>query len=159
MEGNQLELRYSFGRHYNEIPLNPVLYLEWHPRHLAQDRAEVRLLLGGDAGSKFLWASNLFFEMNVDDYNASYAEGKDMEVGATVAGSYAAVGDVLRLGGELKAGGDMHGEPTLSPMVLVGPSALLKVRKLGLKLTATVFFGLMERDPRVQTLLIAGWAF
>ena len=157
VEGQQIELRYSFGLHYNDIPLNPVLYLEWHPRRAAQDRAEVRMLFGGDAG-KFLWASNLFYEMNIDGFNAPNTEGKDIEVGISGAASYG-FGDFFRLGAEIKTGGDMHGGGALQPMLLLGPNALVKVQSLGLKLTATFFFGVMDQDPKFYPLVIAGWQF
>lgn len=162
VEGQQIELRYSFGLHYNDIPLNPVLYLEWHPRKDEQDRAEVRLLLGGDVG-KWLWAANLFYEVNVDRYGAPGAEGADMELGLTAAASYG-FNDYFRLGAEVKTGGDMHGlnedgSASFKPMMLVGPNVLFKVPSLKLKLTATCFFGLFDQDPRVYPLVIAGWGF
>jgi len=158
VEGNQIELRYSFGRSYNEIPLNPVLYLEWHPRKGVQDRAEVRLLLGGDLVPRMLWAANLFFETNVNYFKNPSAEGGDIELGATAAASFSLIPQ-LRLGLETKLGVDQHGESTFYPMALVGPNLLLKSTALGLKLTATAFLGLAPKDPRVQVLTIAGWAF
>ena len=162
VEGQQIELRYSFGLHYNDIPLNPVLYLEWHPRRNAQDRAEVRLLLGGDVG-KWLWAANVFYEMNIDRYHSPGSEKMDLEVGATLAASYG-FNDYFRLGAEVKAGGDMHGlnddgTQTLKPMLLAGPNVLFKLPKAKLKLTATCFFGVFNKDPRVYPLIIAGWGF
>lgn len=156
-EGQQIEMRYSFGLHYNDIPFNPVLYLEWHPRHHAQDRAEARLLLGGDVG-KVLWAANLFYEMNVDGYNAPVNEGKDLEVGATAAASYG-FGDYVRVGAEVKAGGDMHGGPSVQPMFLAGPNVLLKLPSAHLKLTATLLIGAMDQDPKLYPWIIAGWGF
>src|SRR5262249_9618951 len=158
VEGNQIELRYSFGRSYNEVPLNPVLYLEWHPRKGVQDRAEARVLLGGDLAPRILWAANLFFETNVNYFKSPSAEGGDIELGATLAASFALVPQV-RLGLESKLGVDQHGEPIFYPMVMVGPNLLLKSTALGLKLTATAFFGLAPRDPRVLLSTIAGWAF
>jgi hypothetical protein len=159
VEGNQLELRYSFARHYDDILLNPVLYLEWHPRHGAQDRAEARLLLGGDVGVRGLWAANVFYEQNIDDFEKPYAEGTDTELGATGAFSWAVWDRYLRVGAEVKAGLDQHGTPTYYPMALAGPNVLLKVPDADLKLTATAFFGLSEHDPRMRLLVIAGWGF
>lgn len=158
VEGNQIELRYSFGRSYNEIPLNPVLYLEWHPRKGAQDRAEVRLLLGGDLGPRLLWAGNVFFETNVNYFKSPSAEGGDMELGTDLAASFAVIPQ-LRLGLETRLGVDQHGDPTFYPMALIGPNLLLKSTSLKLKLTATAFFGLAAKDPRVKIFTIAGWAF
>jgi hypothetical protein len=158
VEGNQIEMRYSFGRTYNQIPLNPVLYLEWHPRKGAQDRAEGRLLLGGNLAPRLLWATNLFFESNVNYFKMPSAQGGDIEAGATLAASYAVLPQ-LRLGLETKVGVDQHSDPTFYPMALVGPNVLLKSTRLGLKLTATAFVGLAPKDPRIQILAIAGWAF
>jgi len=159
VEGNQFEMRYAFASQYNEISWNPVLYLEWHPRKQAQDRAEVRLLMGGDLPAAGLWAVNLFFEGNVDYFKASYAEGFDGEMGATAAVSFPVVKDVLRLGAELQGGVDQHGSPRFYASGFLGPDLLLTYRPAGLKLTATALFGLLPEDPRVRLLVIAGWQF
>lgn len=159
VEGNQIELRYALGRHFNEIPLNPVIYLEWHPRNHAQDRAEARLLLGGDAGERGLWAVNLFGEMNVDGLDGPQSEGRDTEIGATAAFNTAVYRDIVRVGAEIKGGADQHGEPVYHPMLLAGPNVVLLAPRAGLKLTATVFLGIFDRDPRARVLAIAGWAF
>ena len=134
-----------------------MLYLEWHPRKSAQARAEVRLLLGGDLASRFIWAANLFAESNVEDVNKPGSEGADLELGATGAVSFSVIEGLLRVGAEVKVGVDEHGGPTLLPMALVGPNLLIKSKWLGLKLTATLLFGLMPKDPRFQPFLIAGW--
>jgi len=159
VEGNQFEMRYAFASQYNEISWNPVLYLEWHPRKQAQDRAEVRLLMGGDLPAAGLWAVNLFFEGNVDYFKASYAEGFDGEMGATAAVSFPVLKDVLRLGAELQGGVDQHGSPRFYASGFLGPDLLLTYRPAGLKLTATALFGLFPEDPRVRLLVIAGWQF
>jgi hypothetical protein len=158
-QGEQLELRVAFGSYYNSIPTNPVLYLEFAPKHAAQDRAEIRLLLGGDVGTHILWAANLFAECNVDDFNASYAEGVDAEGGLTAAGSFAVVPEWLRVGLEGRGGFDMHGSPTLYPSLMFGPNILFTARPAHFKLTATALFGLIPQDPRVRLFLIAGVGF
>ena len=159
VQGNQLELRYAFGSAYDSVPLNPVLYLEWAPRKAAQDRAEVRLLLGQDASPRLLWAANLFVESNVDYFKAAGAEGFDAEAGVTAAGSYCLIEDVLRLGAEGRFGADQHGELAFAPSAMLGPSLLLTARPSRLKLTVTALVGLLERDPRVRLLVVGGWAF
>jgi hypothetical protein len=159
VEGNQIELRYAFAARYNEIPWNPVLYLEWHPRKAAQDRAEVRLLMGGDLPAAGLWAVNVFAEGNVDYFNASYAEGFDGEFGATAATSFPVIPDVLRLGAEIRGGVDQHGTDTFYASGFIGPNLLLTYRPAGLKLTATALVGLFSEDPRVRLFVIAGWQF
>lgn len=159
VEGNQIELRYAFASRYNEIPWNPVLYLEWHPRKQAQDRAEVRLLMGGDLPLAGVWAANVFAEGNVDYFNASYAEGFDGEFGATASVSFPVAGDWLRLGAEVQGGVDQHGSPRFYASGLLGPNVLLTYRPAGLKLTATALFGLFPEDPVCRLLVIAGWQF
>jgi len=157
VEGEQIEVRYSFGRVYNQLPLNPVLYLEWHPRHQAQDRAEVRLLLGGDLAAHGLWAFNAYAESNADGFRGAGNVGADAEVGGTAALSFPALGKWLRLGAEAQVGADEHGGQAFQPVALVGPNVLLAAHSVGLKLTATSYFGLMPMDPRVRLLVIAGW--
>ncbi len=94
-EGNQIEARIALDPVYGRTPMNPVLYLEWHPMHLAADRAEVRLLGGGQLlGPKLVGAVNLFFEQNVTNGpDASAPSGSSFaanpELGATGAISYA----------------------------------------------------------------------
>jgi hypothetical protein len=55
-----------------------VLYLEWHPRKGLQDRAEIRLLVGGDLRAQGLWAANVFAESNVNHFNAPGNEGENL---------------------------------------------------------------------------------
>ncbi|MGZ5957700.1 MAG: hypothetical protein ACXWK5_02590 [Myxococcaceae bacterium] len=159
IDGNQFEIRYAFAAEYNEISWNPVLYIEWYPRKGQQDRAEVRLLVGGDLGPTGLWAANLYAEGNVDYFKASYAEGFDGEFGATASASWPVIKDVMRLGAELKGGVDQHGTPTFYASAFVGPNVLLTYRPAGLKLTATALFGLFSADPLVRLFVIAGWQF
>jgi hypothetical protein len=159
VEGNQIEMRYSFADTYNAIPWNPVLYLEWHPRKQAQDRAEVRLLMGGDLPAEGLWACNVFVEGNIDYFNASYAEGWDGEIGATAGMNFPVIPNVMRLGAEVRGGVDQHGSPRFYPSGFIGPNMVLTYRPAGLKLTATALIGLFEQDPRVRLFVIAGWGF
>ena len=159
IEGNQIELRYAFAAHYNEISWNPVLYIEWHPRKQAQDRAELRLLVGGDLPAAGIWAANVFAEGNVNYFNASFAEGFDGEFGVSASASYPVAGDWLRLGAEIQGGVDQHGSPRFYASGLLGPNVLLTYRPARLKLTATAMFGLFHEDPLVRLFVIAGWQF
>jgi len=152
-EGNRIELRYSISREYGAIWANPTIYLEWHPRHDAPDRAEMRLLLGGQIGGSILGAANFFYEQNLE---TSGPEGTDAEVGTQLAASYPVL-PWMRLGGELKLGLDQHGTPKFSTVALAGPNAILKLDRF--KLTATLFFGIAPDDPRINPFLIAGYAF
>src|SRR5215472_3587950 len=159
VEGNQIELRYAFAANYNEISWNPVLYIEWHPRKQAQDRAELRLLVGGDLPAAGIWAANVFAEGNVNYFNASFAEGFDGEFGVSASASFPVAGDWLRLGAEVQGGVDQHGSPRFYASGFVGPNVLLTYRPAQLKLTATALFGLFHEDPLVRLFVIAGWQF
>ncbi len=152
-EGNRIELRYSFARAYGEIWANPTLYLEWHPRHGAPDRAEMRLLLGGRIAGQLLGAVNFFYEQNMQ---TSTPDGRDAELGSQLAASYPLF-QLLRVGAELKVGLDQHGTSNFSAVLLAGPNAILKAGSF--KLTGTLFFGIAADDPRVMPFLIAGYAF
>jgi hypothetical protein len=152
-EGNRIELRYSLARQYGDIWANPTVYLEWHPRHGAPDRAEARLLLGGQITGRILGAANLYYEQNVE---SSGPEGTDAELGAQLAAN-TPLASWLRFGAELKLGLDQHGTSTFSPVTLAGPNAILKLGMF--KLTTTLFFGLAHDDPRIDLFLIAGYGF
>lgn len=153
-EGNRIELRYSIAREYGAIWANPTIYLEWHPRRDAPDRAEARLLLGGQIFGRLLGAVNFYFEQNVE---TSSPEGTDTEVGAHWAASYGLMGNSLRIGGELKTGLDKHGGPKFLPAVAAGPNALFKLGNF--KLTGTLLYGFASDDPRFESFLIAGFGF
>ena len=124
-EGNQLEARIAIPSYYGQLFANPVIYLEWHPRHNQPDRAELRLLLGG-APTKWMYlAVNPYIETNVeptDFYNAALdpKSGQlqvvhttkfiaDMEFGTTAAIGFR-VHEKFRLSTELKIGADMLGD-------------------------------------------------
>ena len=72
-EGNQIEARIAIPSYYGQISRNPVIYLEWHPRHNEPDRAEFRLLLGG-APTRWLYlAVNPYVETNVESTDFVHA--------------------------------------------------------------------------------------
>src|SRR5262245_61980549 len=89
-EGNQIEARIAIDPVYGRTWGNPVVYLEWHPRHLDADRAETRLLLGGELAPKLLGAANLFYEQNITNTVAGFVPNP--EVGVTASLSYAVLG-------------------------------------------------------------------
>jgi len=153
-EGNQIELRYSVARSYGEIWGNPTFYLEWHPRRDVPDRAEGRLLLGGEIVPHVVGAANFYYEQNVD---TGTKEGRDAELGVVTAASYGLLDEHLRLGGEIKIGLDQHGGKKFQPVLEMGPNVLVRVGHF--KLTATFFIGLANDDPRVEPMVIAGHAF
>jgi hypothetical protein len=158
-QGTSMEMRYSISSVYNAIPWNPVLYFEFTTRKNAQDRAEFRLLAGGDLPWGGLWASNFFIESNIDYFNESYSEGADLELGVTASVNFPVVKDWLRLGAELRAGFDEHGTTTLYGNFQLGPEMVIVYRPANLKLTASALFGVCSQDPLVRLYLIAGWQF
>jgi hypothetical protein len=153
-EGNQIEARYSFARNYGELWGNPTLYLEWHPRHHAPDRAEARMLIGGELLPRLMGALNVYVEQNVTDRDGP--EGVDGELGFNAAASYGVIDDHLRIGAETKLGLDQHGKPDYVPLVEVGPNILVHAGRF--KATATFLFGLEPTDPRYEPFLILGYA-
>jgi len=154
-EGNQIEMRYSIAGTYGQIWSNPTLYLEWHPRHNAPDRAEGRVLIGGMLFIPHLvGAANFFYEQNIE---TNTAEGRDGELGVQAAASYGFFEGHLRFGAEVKVGLDQHGGPTFQPALLAGPNALVRIGPF--KLTGTFFVGFLENDPRIEPYLIAGLGF
>ena len=156
-QGVSLEMRYAIAPVYNAISWNPVLYFELTTNKNAQDRAEFRLLAGGDLPGEGLWASNFFIEGNIDYFNEPYSDGADMEIGVTASFNFPVVRDWLRLGAELRTGVDQHGTPTFYGVFQIGPELLLTYRPANLKLTASALFGICLEDPLVRLYLIAGW--
>ena len=112
VEGNQIELRYAFATTYNEIPWNPVLYLEWYPRKQAQDRAEIRLLMGGDLGPTRPLGGEPLRRGQRRLLQGLLRRGLRRRVRGDRLGQLAGrSNDWLRLGAEAKGGVDQHGSP------------------------------------------------
>ena len=140
-EGVQIEARVAIPSYYGQVFANPVVYLEFHPRHNAPDRAEVRLLLGG-APTRWLYlAVNPYVETNVeptDTPSATIVGGMpavktttsfiaDLEFGTTVAVGFRLT-DWLRVSAETKIGADMLGDPNnqLHFVWWAGPGFIVK---------------------------------
>src|SRR5260370_39492205 len=93
-------MRYSIAIAYGQIWGNPTLYLEWHPRHNAPDRAEGRVLLGGTLfAPELIGAANFFYEQNIE---TNTLEGRDPEVGRPAAAGSGLFKGHLRVAGELR---------------------------------------------------------
>jgi hypothetical protein len=159
-EGNQIEARIAVDPVYGRTPLNPVVYLEWHPRHLDGDRAEGRLLLGGELlGPELVGAVNLFYEQNLTD-SPDPLGGQHFvpnpEVGATAAASYAVVDQRLRLGAEVKLAfeKELFEDAEWEQQLLVGPSLSTRLVGTSLKLFATVLFGVTDDAKKVDAFVI-----
>jgi hypothetical protein len=164
-EGVQLEARIAIPSYYGQIFGNPVIYLEWHPRHNDADRAEVRILLGGQLHPRVFLALNPYFETNVEQSGAGCPGAApcwilDAEVGTTIAVGVK-ITDWLRASAELKIGGDMLGDPNnkFHFVAWAGPGFIVKPLpgKLQhyLKIMGTLLIDLVPRDdPNVAPQLL-----
>ncbi len=152
-EGVQIEARIAIPDHYGQMPLNPVVYLEFHPRHDDPDRAEIRLLLGG-APTRWLYlVANPYFETNIEPTAGRFV--MDAEVGTTLAAGFR-VTDGFRLSAGAKIGGDMLGGAAdkLHFVWFFGPGLIWKplpkpVRKY-FKIMATCLFAMPGTDVNAQ---------
>ena len=149
VEGNQFELRYAFASEYNEISWNPVLYLEWHPRKNAQDRAEIRLLMGGDLPADRPLGDEPLRRGQRRLLQGLLRRGLRRRVrGDRRRSACRWSHDWLRLGAEVRrAASTSTGAPRFYASGIVGPNVLLTYRPANLKLTATALFGLFSEDP------------
>lgn len=148
-EGNQIELRIAIPSYYGQIFANPVIYLEWRPRHSAPDRAEARLLLGGELLPRLYLAVNLIYEVNVE------GSVRDQEAGASVGVGYG-LHEKLRLGFEARGGGDQLGSNTWHGVAYLGPSVIWKPLGKRLKLMGSWLFGLTSDSHSHLPTLIVG---
>jgi hypothetical protein len=154
-EGVQIEARIAIPDHYGQMPLNPVIYLEFHPRHDDPDRAEVRLLLGGAATHWLYLVANPYFETNIEPTAGRFV--MDAEVGTTLAAGFR-VTDGLRLSVEAKIGGDMLGDVAnrfhfvwfLGPGLIWKP--LPRAYRRYFKVMATCLFAMPGTDVNAQEL-------
>ena len=170
-EGEQIEARIAIPSYYGQMFANPVIYLEWHPRHDEPDRAEVRLLLGG-APTRWLYlVVNPYVETNIESTDVSDRGHRsiaklptmvksskfiaDAEFGTTVAAGFR-VADWLRLRAELKIGADMLGDREQQAALRLVPGARLhpeaaapKYRKY-LKVMFTCLFAMPGTDENAQ---------
>jgi hypothetical protein len=182
-EGNQIEARIAIPSYYGQYFGNPVIYLEWHPRHNQPDRAEVRLLLGGAPTRWFYLVVNPYVETNIEPTETQTAvidpatnmpklekSNKfiaDMEFGTTVAAGFR-VSEWLRLSAELKIGADMLGDADnrLHFVWFLGPGFILKPLpgryRQYLKIMGTCLFampGTNEAAQQFEPLFIIGSQF
>lgn len=164
-EGNQIEVRIAVDPVYGRTPLNPVIYIEWHPRHLDGDRAEVRLL-GGDQilGEKLVGAFNLFYEQNLTrspDGMGGATYVPNPEAGITAAASYAVAGQSLRLGAEMKYAIEKGewSDASWEQQLLVGPNLSTRIIGERLKAYITVLFGITDDAKKVDSFFILASGF
>jgi len=164
-EGNQIEVRIAVDPVYGRTPMNPVVYLEWHPRHLDGDRAEVRLLGGEEIlADKLVGAFNLFYEQNLTrspDGMGGATFIPNPEAGVTAAASYAVAGQKLRVGAEVKYAmeKELWSDGRWEQQLLAGPNLSTRIAGEKLKAYATVLFGLTEDAKQVDSFLILASGF
>ena len=159
-EGTQIEARIAVDPVYGRTPLNPVVYLEWHPLHLGPTRAETRLLLGGQLlDGKVMAATNLFYEQNVTKGPGGYEPNP--EGGFTAAASYAVKGQQLRVGAEVKFALEkaFFDDDAWEKQLLVGPNLPTRLIGQQLKLYSTVLFGITDDAKKVDGYLILASGF
>jgi hypothetical protein len=94
-EGYQLELRYAFAD-WGVLPLNPTIYLEYHPRKDKPEKAEARLLLSDDMAHGWHYAVNVGYEVEL------WGEEKEREMLATAAFHTNALSRSVSLGAEVR---------------------------------------------------------
>lgn len=154
-EGTQIEARIAVDPVFGRTPLNPVVYLEWHPLHLGPTRAEGRLLLGELVGDKLLTAFNLFYEQNVTK-DAENTFVPNPEGGFTAAASYAVKGQQLRVGAEVKFAleKELWADDRWEKQLLVGPNLSTRLAGEKLKLFTTVLFGITDDAKQIDGYLI-----
>jgi hypothetical protein len=151
--GVAAEVRVALPSYWGETFMNPTLYFEVASQYYNSPRAEFRLLLGGELFTpKLLAAANLLYEQNIfwGPTNTT-----DMEVGGDFGVNYDLVDGIFKVGAEMQAGWDMHGTRTLQPVLLIGPSVILKTKDNALKLLATLLFGTEPDDPKYKPVIIA----
>jgi hypothetical protein len=149
----QIELRIAIPSYYGQIPLNPVIYVEFKPRHDNPDRAEFRLLLGGSPTRWLFLAANPYVETNVEPTAGTYIA--DAEFGTTLAAGFR-VASWLNLNAEAKIGGDMLGDPNnkVHFVWFLGPGFIVKplpgALKRYLKIMGTCLFAMPGTDEAAQ---------
>ncbi|MBI5481265.1 MAG: hypothetical protein HY906_20570 [Deltaproteobacteria bacterium] len=163
-QGIALELRIAIPKRYGTIWGNPVVYLEYVSNHDAPDKAEAKLLLGGELFTpRLLGVINLVFECLVNKLRGEPYKGEP-EFGLTAAASYEVMRQHLRLGAEARLifesgtfGAVRRGD--VETLLLLGPNVAWHVVGRHLKLYATMFFGVTEAAPRYApwVILATSW--
>lgn len=157
VEGMQIEGRFTPFR-YGEVFLNPTLYLEWHPQTRGPNRAEARLLFGGEITRRLRGATNLFFEQNVDSPDGVKANFvADREVGFTAALSYAVIDRVLSLGAETRILEDQQGDrETYQNVAKLGPAVWLSDETGSVFVVGSFLCGLTDHSDKFNTIVVVG---
>jgi hypothetical protein len=157
IQGAQIEGRFAPWR-YGTVFGNPALYLEWHPQNRDANRAEVRLLLGGQIFTpRPRGAINPFVEQNVDAPAAGAPFLADREMGVAAAAGYGVVENALMLGGEIKAAADQEGTGTYRSNVRLGPSLWTQLGDGHFHVTAMALAGVTATSNGIESTMIVGY--
>jgi hypothetical protein len=159
IEGWQIEARIA-PWDYGKVWGNPTLYLEAHPQTRGPNRAEARLLLGGELLTPRLrGAINPFYEFNLDSPNGVHADyAPEVEAGVTGAGAFAVVPDfAIGVEGRYQMeqqGKDENNPRKYFPVAKVGPTVWLRTLEGHLSFTVAGLFGATENSDAFLTTAI-----
>jgi hypothetical protein len=161
IEGASLETRIA-PWDYGQIWGNPVLYLEFKGQTRAADRAEARILLGGELGlPKLRGGVNAFYEQNVDSATGDLDDYElGIETGASAAISYAIVPE-YSVGIEGRLAAEQQGAAPDNPdafqsVLKVGPSMWFNLAEGHFFIVATMLAGMTEYSDALATTLVLG---
>jgi hypothetical protein len=113
----KVELRYALAD-WGDIPTNPTVYLELVRENGGPPRAEVKLLLGDEAATRWHWGVNAVFE-------AQLGGAQENEYAFTAAVAYTVLDEIFSLGleAQLEAADDASGRLRFNSVeAAAGPS-------------------------------------
>jgi len=155
-EGVQVELRYALAD-WDEIILNPTLYIEWIERGGSQEKPnkyEAKLLLGDEIGCNWFYASNFILEQEVE------GDERETELAWTNAISTTIIERRLMAGVEMNwSGTTVKGERSdMSNSFQIGPSLQFRPTNRTF-LDVVALFGTTSESPETQLYMIFGYQF
>lgn len=149
VEGYQTELRWAFAD-WGEILANPTIYLEYHTRVDAPDKAEIRFLFADDIAPKFHWSANVLAETELG------GEEVEREYALTGGLSYNLVNS-FAVGAETKVEWadveDNRGH--FGNSVYVGPSLQLRAIQ-GMHFNMAWLYGANDDAHKAEGIIVAG---
>jgi len=152
-QGSRVALRYSVAGAYGQVPGNPVVEVEFNPRHLSPDRAAIRASAGGAVTDRVVTATGVFLEQNLERHTPA---GVDGSFGVTASGSYR-YRDHTRFGAELALGLAERGTDTYRPVLKAGPS--MSAEGGGFTVTTSLLCDLSEATLKPEPLVVLGRSF
>jgi len=161
IDGASLETRIG-PWDYGQIWGNPVLYLEFKGQTRAADRAEARILLGGELGMPELHAGfNAFYEQDVDSATGNLDDFMlEIETGASAAVSYAIVPQYsVGLEGTVAAeqqGADPDNPDAFQGVVKIGPAMWFNLVEGHFFIVASALAGFTHHSDGFATTFVVG---